>query len=472
MSTTKLAFQLLAASNYIDALGGVSQSYRQALASYEADAQHPCEPLTNIESPLNVCQHREHCKGWKMVATDVVGKAQAEAKPAAHVLFRQDEDGLEPVMFYGPGTAPDPSTLKDRFTLRDVWLSPPAAPAPEAEPTGKMTHQRAKFFMQRFMHEEKMLGPNEQEALRHAIAVLEEMQYAPAAPAPEPFGYVSEHNCEGPFQFQFHKSQASVYWDNCKAVTAVYRAPAAPADLCERICAAIKATDDKSVDEANYMLDSNDCIDIVREHFAAAPAAPAPEHVGESDWPEYIAGLIVTHLGGDVTDERIKPIAGIIQRRMWLAAPAAPAPAGFVLVPVEPTPEMLKRFDGFEFRAPFDPKHAALREGLWRSILNAAPAAPAPDLQREIDARKAAQIENEALKARIARARLDLMDELRNQGWAPAAPAPEPLSFTHIDGLAAVDFPSRQWNAAQRFARAIERAHGIGIAASKENGNG
>jgi bacterioferritin-associated ferredoxin len=50
---------------------------------------------------------------------------------------------------------------------------------------------------------------------------------------------------------------------------------------------------------------------------------------------------------------------------------------------------------------------------------------------------------------------------------APAAPAPVPLSFTHIDGLAAVDFPSRQWNAAQRFARAIERAHGIGIAASK-----
>jgi hypothetical protein len=50
---------------------------------------------------------------------------------------------------------------------------------------------------------------------------------------------------------------------------------------------------------------------------------------------------------------------------------------------------------------------------------------------------------------------------------APAASAPEPLSFTHIDGLAAVDFPSKQWNAAQRFARAIERAHGIGIAASK-----
>jgi hypothetical protein len=57
----------------------------------------------------------------------------------------------------------------------------------------------------------------------HAVAQAE------AKPAPEPFGYVSEHNCEGPFQFQFHKSQASVYWDNCKVVTAVYRAPAAPA---------------------------------------------------------------------------------------------------------------------------------------------------------------------------------------------------------------------------------------------------
>lgn len=33
---SNLAFQLLAAANYIDALGGVSQSYRQALAAHEA----------------------------------------------------------------------------------------------------------------------------------------------------------------------------------------------------------------------------------------------------------------------------------------------------------------------------------------------------------------------------------------------------------------------------------------------------
>lgn len=47
---------------------------------------------------------------------------------------------------------------------------------------------------------------------------------------------------------------------------------AARIDLCERICAAIKAADDKSSVEADYMLDSNDCIRIVREQFAAEAA--------------------------------------------------------------------------------------------------------------------------------------------------------------------------------------------------------
>ena len=50
---------------------------------------------------------------------------QALDEPVAHVLFRQDDDGLEPFMFYPPKTAPDPRTLKDRFVLKDVWLSPP-----------------------------------------------------------------------------------------------------------------------------------------------------------------------------------------------------------------------------------------------------------------------------------------------------------------------------------------------------------
>ena len=54
--------------------------------------------------------------------------------------------------------------------------------------------------------------------------------------------------------------------------------PAAPPpELCEQVCAAIKAADDKSVDEAGYMLDSNDCIAIVREEFARATVAATPK---------------------------------------------------------------------------------------------------------------------------------------------------------------------------------------------------
>jgi hypothetical protein len=111
-----------------------------------------------------------------------------EAAPAEPVGWKLVPERMSDEMASALGDASDEQ-------WRRALAAAPAAPAPEAEPTGKMTHQRAKFFMQRFMHEEKMLGPNEQEALRHAIAVLEEMQYAPAAPAlpvPVPENYTEE----------------------------------------------------------------------------------------------------------------------------------------------------------------------------------------------------------------------------------------------------------------------------------------
>lgn len=52
-------------------------------------------------------------------------------------------------------------------------------------------------------------------------------------------------------------------------------AQGAPTDLCESICAAIKAAVDKSTNEAEYMIDSYECIAIVREQFAAAPVPEA-----------------------------------------------------------------------------------------------------------------------------------------------------------------------------------------------------
>jgi hypothetical protein len=41
-------------------------------------------------------------------------------------------------------------------------------------------------------------------------------------PGVEPFGYVSEHNCKGPFEYQFHKKRETVYPDNCRAIHTVY----------------------------------------------------------------------------------------------------------------------------------------------------------------------------------------------------------------------------------------------------------
>jgi hypothetical protein len=65
--------------------------------------------------------------------------------------------------------------------------------------------------------------------------------------------------------------------------TPLYTAPPAQpdalkpgVDLCEKICHAIKAADEKSMREADYMLDSDDCIRIVKEFFAAAPPAQTP----------------------------------------------------------------------------------------------------------------------------------------------------------------------------------------------------
>ena len=190
MSTTNLAFQLLAASNYIDALGGVSQSYRQALASYEAEAEaKPAVPV-------------------------------ADGCQVVHVVMKED------------------GTIHLKKGDRSTWV-------------GYKSDDRA-----------------DQEWRAGCISRL--------------LGHSG--------------------WDAA--------APAAPAQAEAKPAPPFTPEERKALEK----------------WVAAAPAAPAPEHVGESDWPEYIAGLIVTHLGGDVTDERIKPIAGIIQRRMWLAAPAAPAP--------------------------------------------------------------------------------------------------------------------------------------------------
>lgn len=85
-----------------------------------------------------------------------------------------------------------------------------AVAQPEQEPVAKkMTAHRAVYFMERFKHEEKLLGPNEQAALDFVIALLEsqpEQQhardaitwtpetgyvFAPAQPEQEPVAWIN-----------------------------------------------------------------------------------------------------------------------------------------------------------------------------------------------------------------------------------------------------------------------------------------
>ena len=73
------------------------------------------------------------------------------------------------------------------------------------------------------------IGPVQRAAVESFAAALDAGQAQPVAP----FGYVSEHNCEGPFRLQFHRDQSTVYPDNCKSITPVYASPPARQPLTE-----------------------------------------------------------------------------------------------------------------------------------------------------------------------------------------------------------------------------------------------
>ncbi|RZI62357.1 MAG: hypothetical protein EOP37_03375 [Rubrivivax sp.] len=54
---------------------------------------------------------------------------------------------------------------------------------------------------------------------------------------------------------------------------------------------------------------------VIARRTSFSDGEPAPAE--SATWAEYVAGIIVAYLGGPVDDERIKPIAGIIARRLW-----------------------------------------------------------------------------------------------------------------------------------------------------------
>jgi hypothetical protein len=152
MSTTKLAFQLLAASNYIDALGGVSQSYRQALASYEAE---PAEGFVTSADSLTtqlrgyavaVADEQPYWADKIKAACDELDAAPAAPAPAEPVAWAISYDGKTPYALwdYGEGALLDLEVKRLGGTASKMPLyAAPVAPAPEqqAEP---YTYERQK----------------------------------------------------------------------------------------------------------------------------------------------------------------------------------------------------------------------------------------------------------------------------------------------------------------------------------------
>ena len=68
------------------------------------------------------------CKGSYLTPDDFrfeIRNAPAieQGEAVAKVLFRQDEDGLEPIIFYSNDEYPKEEELKDRFVMMDVYLS-------------------------------------------------------------------------------------------------------------------------------------------------------------------------------------------------------------------------------------------------------------------------------------------------------------------------------------------------------------
>lgn len=118
-------------------------------------------------------------------ATDAMRKLAAEQKPLpAEFAAALDQALWGSVEIVGEAEkqAPTPDNLMQwlgNFPTPEVSGEVAEKQAgPVAGLIGKMTAQRAKFFLMRFRQKEAMLGPNEQAALAYAVSALEREQYA------------------------------------------------------------------------------------------------------------------------------------------------------------------------------------------------------------------------------------------------------------------------------------------------------
>lgn len=74
---------------------------------------------------------------------------------------------------------------------------------------------------------------------------------------------------------------------------------------------------------AATMPDDDGGVDYALQPVSTQPAAQGLGKEEPDKWAQYVAGMVVAYLGGGVDDERIKPIAGVIESRLWALQPDA-----------------------------------------------------------------------------------------------------------------------------------------------------
>ena len=156
--------------------------------------------------------------------------------------------------------------------------------------------------------------------------------------------------------------------------------------------------------------------------------------------------------------------------------PASAVPAGYKLVPVEATPEMLEAvgmMDGYDCHAPRcspDADHA----NWYRAMIAAAPAAPQPVDRCRSSETSDPKATGRSSPERPASNREDAAATVAAGSGEQAEPKREPLSDAQIDvalqadpamvlALMSGDLTVGEFKAAlRRLARTVLRAHGIG----------
>lgn len=174
--TLDLRQELEDAQGEIRALRATEAGLRDRLAAVEADRD---QRVPDVDALSNFIREIDgaHRFGAGALAERICEWLASTPAPAQQEpnWWRKRADEIELAVARSGST----DAMRCYTDMRTLLQAATAAPAPaQQEPGTPMDAHRAAYFMRRFLHEEKMLGPNEQAALHFTIAALEAMESA------------------------------------------------------------------------------------------------------------------------------------------------------------------------------------------------------------------------------------------------------------------------------------------------------